>query len=123
MISKVRPSQYERLGFGSFRRRGATDLERDGAGSSSLSPSASSSFLADYRAGFSSNTFSLLGNIEGGDGRAGLDNKAKDQIARIMQQNEGMTFDEARKVYLDKMMLENNIGKFFFSHVSGYCGI
>lgn len=60
-----------------------------------MSPSGTS-FADDAAAGLHSSTFDLSGNIESGDGRQGLDERAKNEIRRVMKQR-GIGFDEARR--------------------------
>ncbi|KAI0383062.1 protein precursor [Hypomontagnella monticulosa] len=67
------------------------------------------SFAGDIEAGLSSNTFDLSANVEGGDGRAGLDEDAKRQILAIMKKRR-MRFDEARRVYMEQRFSANGIG-------------
>ena len=68
-----------------------------------------SSFAGDMAAGLSSSTFDLTGNVESGDGRAGLDDAAKAEILKIMKKRR-MKFDEARRVYMEQMFSANGIG-------------
>ncbi|KAG6230277.1 hypothetical protein E4U26_008048 [Claviceps purpurea] len=67
-----------------------------------------SSFSGDIEAGLSSSTFDLAGNLEG-DSRAGLDDAGKREILKIMKKKR-MTFDQARKVYMDNRFKANGIG-------------
>ncbi|KAI1417837.1 protein precursor [Hypoxylon sp. FL1857] len=67
------------------------------------------SFAGDIEAGLSSSTFDLSANVEGGDGRAGLDDEAKTQILAIMKKRR-MRFDEARRVYMEQRFSANGIG-------------
>ncbi|KAG6060680.1 hypothetical protein E4U17_003709 [Claviceps sp. LM77 group G4] len=66
-----------------------------------------SSFSGDIEAGLSSSTFDLAGNLEG-DSRAGLDDAGKREILKIMKKKR-MTFDQARKVYMDNRFKANGI--------------
>ncbi|EMR62767.1 putative protein precursor protein [Eutypa lata UCREL1] len=68
-----------------------------------------SSFAGDMEAGLSSSTFDLSGNVEGGDGRAGLDDAAKAEVLRIMKKRR-LRFDEARRVYMEQRFSANGIG-------------
>lgn len=68
-----------------------------------------STFAGDMAAGLSSSTFDLTGNLESGDGRAGLDDAAKAEILKIMKKRR-MKFDEARRVYMEQMFSANGIG-------------
>lgn len=70
--------------------------------------SAGSTFAADAAAGLSSASFDLGGNVETGDGRAGLDDAAKHAILRIMQRRR-LPFDAARRVYLEQRFSAHNI--------------
>lgn len=67
------------------------------------------SFAGDIEAGLSSSTFDLSGNVESGDGRAGLDDASKAEILKIMKKRR-MTFDQARKVYMEDRFKANGIG-------------
>ncbi|KAH7144628.1 hypothetical protein B0J13DRAFT_444286 [Dactylonectria estremocensis] len=67
------------------------------------------SFAGDIEAGLSSSTFDLSGNIEDGDSRAGLDDAAKAEVLRIMKKRR-LTFDKARKVYMESRFKANGIG-------------
>lgn len=67
------------------------------------------SFTGDIEAGLSSSTFDLAGNVADGDGRAGLDDVAKQEILKIMKQRR-MKFDQARKVYMENRFRDNGIG-------------
>ncbi|KAI1460726.1 protein precursor [Annulohypoxylon moriforme] len=69
----------------------------------------SSSFAGDIEAGLSSNTFDLNANVNGGDGRAGLDDEAKTQVLAIMKKRR-LQFDEARRVYMEQRFSANGIG-------------
>lgn len=68
-----------------------------------------SSFTGDIEAGLSSTTFDLTGNVADGDGRAGLDDAAKQEILKIMKKRR-MKFDQARKVYMENRFRDNGIG-------------
>lgn len=67
------------------------------------------SFTGDIEAGLSSTTFDLTGNVADGDGRAGLDDAAKQEILKIMKKRR-MKFDQARKVYMENRFRDNGIG-------------
>lgn len=67
------------------------------------------SFAGDIEAGLSSTTFDLSGNVEAGDSRAGLDDASKAEILKIMKKRR-MTFDQARKVYMENQFRANGIG-------------
>ena len=67
------------------------------------------SFSGDIEAGFSSNDFDLHANVADGDSRAGLDQKAKQEIRKIMR-SRGVGFDEARRMYTEQRFAKNNIG-------------
>ncbi|KAJ0108659.1 hypothetical protein N8I77_007291 [Diaporthe amygdali] len=67
------------------------------------------SFAGDIEAGLSSTTFDLSGNVADGDGRAGLDDAAKQEILKIMKKRR-MKFDQARKVYMENRFRDNGIG-------------
>ncbi|KAI1378270.1 protein precursor [Hypoxylon crocopeplum] len=66
------------------------------------------SFAGDIEAGLSSNTFDLSANVDGNDGRAGLDDAAKTQILAIMKKRR-LRFDEARRVYMEQRFSDNGI--------------
>lgn len=68
-----------------------------------------SSFAGDIEAGLSSSTFDLTGNVDAGDSRAGLDEASKAEVLRIMKKRR-MTFDQARKVYMENRFKANGIG-------------
>lgn len=59
-------------------------------------------------AGLSSASFSLTGNIEGGDSRGGLDVAAKRAVHAIMKKRR-VTFDEARRIYMEQRLMQNGI--------------
>ena len=65
-------------------------------------------FAGDIEAGLSSDTFNLHGNIEDGDGRAGLDGAAKAEVLKIMKKKR-LNFDQARKTYMENRFKENGI--------------
>ena len=68
-----------------------------------------SSFTSDLEAGLSSSQFDISANIAEGDSRAGLDQRAKDEIRKIMR-NRKVNFDEARRIYTEQRFARNNIG-------------
>ncbi|KAK1640324.1 hypothetical protein BDP81DRAFT_311639 [Colletotrichum phormii] len=68
-----------------------------------------SSFTGDIDAGLSSSTFDLAGNVESGDSRAGLDDRSKKEILKIMKKRR-MKFDDARRVYMEQRFKANGIG-------------
>ncbi|GAO19676.1 uncharacterized protein UV8b_06310 [Ustilaginoidea virens] len=68
-----------------------------------------SSFAGDIDAGLSSSHFDLTGNVESGDSRAGLDDASKAEILNIMKKKR-MTFDQARKAYMESRFKANGIG-------------
>ncbi len=68
-----------------------------------------STFAGDMDAGLSSSTFDLSENMEGGDGRAGLDDEAKREILKIMKRRR-LPFDQARKFYMEQRFAANGIG-------------
>lgn len=67
-------------------------------------------FLRDREAGFSSSNFDLEENIQGHDRRAGLDDKAKRAIRRIMRRDPDITFDDARALYTTQQFARNGVG-------------
>ena len=73
-----------------------------------------SSFSDDMEAGLSSSSFNLSGNISSGDSRAGLDDDAKREIRNIMKGSwirAPMSFDEARRVYMERTLERQGIGR------------
>lgn len=68
-----------------------------------------SSFTADLEAGLSSSQFDIAANVAGGDTRAGLDQRAKGEVRKIMK-NRRVDFDEARRIYTEQRFARNNIG-------------
>jgi hypothetical protein len=72
------------------------------------------SFADDMEAGFSSSDFDLSGNVASGDSRHGLDDEAKREIRTIMQGSwfkAPMSFDEARRVYMERRLERSGIGR------------
>lgn len=67
------------------------------------------SFSGDVEAGFTSTDFDLNANIADGDQRAGLDQKGKREVQRIMK-SKRVGFDEARRIYTEQRFAKNNIG-------------
>jgi hypothetical protein len=67
------------------------------------------SFRDDIEAGLSSSTFDLSANVEAGDSRQGLDDRAKREVQVIMKRR-GVGFDEARRMYMEQRFKSNNIG-------------
>jgi hypothetical protein len=67
------------------------------------------SFHGDVEAGLSSSTFDLASNIDSGDGRAGLDDRSKAEILKIMKKRR-LKFDDARKAYIESRFKANGIG-------------
>ncbi|POR33594.1 Uncharacterized protein TPAR_06203 [Tolypocladium paradoxum] len=68
-----------------------------------------SGFAGDIEAGLSSSNFDLGGNVEAGDSRAGLDDASKAEVLKIMKKKR-MTFDQARKAYMENRFKQNGIG-------------
>jgi len=68
-----------------------------------------SSFTADIEAGLTSSDFDLSTNVTEGDSRAGLDQKGKREVQRLMKRR-GIGFDEARRLYTERRFAKNNIG-------------
>ncbi|OAA34425.1 protein precursor [Metarhizium rileyi] len=66
-------------------------------------------FAGDIDAGLSSNNFDLTGNLESGDSRAGLDDASKAEVLKLMKKRR-MTFDQARKAYMETRFKANGIG-------------
>lgn len=57
----------------------------------------------------SSSQFDITANVADGDTRAGLDQHAKKEIRKIMN-NRRVNFDEARRIYTEQRFAKNNIG-------------
>ncbi|GAM86853.1 hypothetical protein ANO11243_048730 [Dothideomycetidae sp. 11243] len=68
------------------------------------------SFRDDVEAGLSSSSFNLAENIEAGDARAGLDERGKEEVRRIMKERH-VDFDEARRLYIEERFGRENIGR------------
>lgn len=68
-----------------------------------------SSFTADLEAGLSSSQFDITANLADGDSRAGLDQRAKTEVIKIMKSRK-VNFDEARRIYTEQRFAKNNIG-------------
>lgn len=68
-----------------------------------------SSFAADLEGGFSSSQFDIGTNLADGDSRAGLDQRGKREVRKIMK-NRKVDFDEARRIYMEQRFAKNNIG-------------
>jgi hypothetical protein len=60
-------------------------------------------------AGLSSSDFDLSANVSGGDTRAGLDQRGKREVLKIMKSRR-VDFDEARRLYTEQRFAKNNIG-------------
>lgn len=67
------------------------------------------SFRDDIESGLSSSAFDLSANVESGDSRQGLDDAAKREVLAIMKRQR-VTFDEARRLYMQNRFKNNNIG-------------
>lgn len=65
--------------------------------------------MNDVESGFTSSNFSLADNVMEGDSRGGLDQKAKQDVYRIMR-SRGITFDEARALYAQQAFKKAGIG-------------
>ena len=59
--------------------------------------------------GLTSNDFDLSANVASADARAGLDQKAKREVQKIMK-SRNVGFDEARRLYTQGTFAKNNIG-------------
>ncbi|KAN0073323.1 Fungal protein of unknown function (DUF2015) domain containing protein [Elaphomyces granulatus] len=68
-----------------------------------------SSFTGDIEAGLSSSDFDLTANVVDSDSRAGLDQRGKREIRKIMK-SRSVDFDEARRLYTEQRFAKNNIG-------------
>ena len=66
------------------------------------------SFGADIESGLTSDDFDLSANVADGDSRAGLDDKAKREIQKLMKTRR-VGFDEARRVYTEQRFAKNGI--------------
>jgi len=67
-----------------------------------------SNFTSDMEAGLSSSDFDLSANVAGGDTRAGLDQRGKREVLKIMKSRR-VDFDEARRLYTEQRFTKNNI--------------
>ncbi|RMJ21868.1 hypothetical protein PHISP_07259 [Aspergillus sp. HF37] len=67
------------------------------------------SFTSDLESGLSSSQFDIAANIADGDARGGLDERAKGEIRGIMSRQK-VSFDEARRIYMQNRFSRNNIG-------------
>ena len=67
------------------------------------------SFMGDVESGFTSSSFDLTSNVTEGDSRAGLDQKGKRDVQRLMR-TRAISFDEARRVYMEQRFAKNGIG-------------
>jgi Fungal protein of unknown function (DUF2015) len=67
-------------------------------------------FTSDAEAGLSSSNFDLSGNITTSDSRAGLDDASKAEVQKIMKKKK-VTFDEARRMYVEERFRKNGIGE------------
>lgn len=65
--------------------------------------------MGDVEEGFTSEAFDLSGNVMEGDSRAGLDQRGKREVHRLMR-TRGIGFDEARRAYMEQRFKKNNIG-------------
>ncbi|KAL0637210.1 hypothetical protein Q9L58_003860 [Maublancomyces gigas] len=66
------------------------------------------SFEGDIEAGLSSDAFSLSGNVQDGDHRAGLDVASKKEVLRIMK-SQKVNFDDARQLFMVQKLAKNGI--------------
>jgi hypothetical protein len=78
-------------------------------GASHLYTRLPTTFRGDVEAGLHSADFDMTGNIEGDDGRAGLDEAGKREVLRIMRRR-GLGFDEARRVFVEQSLGKAGIG-------------
>ena len=67
------------------------------------------SFADDAEAGLHSSNFNLAENIEAEDSRRGLDERAKQEVYRIMKVRR-VNFDEARRMYTEERFGREGIG-------------
>lgn len=67
------------------------------------------SFATDIESGLTSSHFDISANVADGDTRAGLDERAKGEIRKIMKSRR-VGFDEARRLYTEQRFARNNIG-------------
>jgi len=56
-----------------------------------------------------SSTFNLAENIEAGDSRSGLDERAKNEVYRVMRLRR-VGFDEARRIVVEERFRREGIG-------------
>jgi hypothetical protein len=74
----------------------------------------SSTFEGDAEAGLTSANFDLAANIAAVDSRPGLDDDAKREIKKIMRGtwwSGPVDFDEARRIYFERCLEAQGIGK------------
>ncbi|KAJ9664411.1 hypothetical protein H2198_000340 [Neophaeococcomyces mojaviensis] len=69
----------------------------------------STSFMDDVESGFTSSNFDLAGNVMDGDSRAGLDQKSKQEVMKLMK-SRGISFDEARALHTQRVFKKAGIG-------------
>lgn len=72
-------------------------------------PDSGSSFRDDAASGLQSSNFDLSGNIESGDSRGGLDDRAKREVQRVMK-SKRVNFDEARRLVVEERFRREGIG-------------
>lgn len=77
---------------------------------SRLSGRESNGFEDDLEEGLSSNNFDIQSNIASNDTRKGLLEEAKQEI-RVIMNDQGLSFDEARLSYLQQKLDKNGIDK------------
>lgn len=72
---------------------------------------------------YSSDAFSLSGNVQDGDSRTGLDVASKKEVLKIMK-SQKVNFDEARQLFMVQKLAKNGIapdgrpmGKLFFPNL------
>ncbi|CCF59720.1 hypothetical protein KAFR_0H03100 [Kazachstania africana CBS 2517] len=70
--------------------------------------SLNSEFVNDVESGLYSRNFNIISK-NNDDGRAGLDDKSKQEIKNIME-NEQVSFDKARLLFTERKFKDNAIG-------------
>lgn len=65
--------------------------------------------MDDVESGFTSSNFDLAGNVMDGDSRAGLDQKSKQEVMKLMK-SRGISFDEARALHTQRVFKKAGIG-------------
>jgi len=67
-----------------------------------------STFESQANAGLTSSNFDIEANVRDGDSRAGLDERATQEVMEIMKR-ERVNFDQARLIHFNRMLAANGI--------------